>query len=217
VVANVADKNLAPVLEGAKATVVDYGKYFNPLRRLTMPGLHNQMNAAAAVAAAAQVAVALEQSDAALASFAGTWRRFEYKGEVNGAKVYDDYGHHPTEVLATLRGARELYPDKKVLLVFQSHTYSRTSQLFGDFVQALASADYSFVLPIYAAREDNESGVTHEQLVVAVNQAGGQSEVVADFQTVVARVTVEATADTVVLVMGAGTVTEVATLLTKRT
>ena len=80
------------------------------------------------------------------------------------AKVYDDYGHHPTEIKATIQGARELYPDRKITLVFQSHTYSRTHELFNDFVNALSLADSVIMLPIYAAREENESGVTHEKV-----------------------------------------------------
>lgn len=210
VVTNLADEKVLPVIAGAKVTVIDYGKYFDPLRKLTIPGIHNQQNAAAAVAAAAQVGISTQVSDTALAQFKGTWRRFEYKGELNGAKVYDDYGHHPTEIKATIQGARELYPDRKLALVFQSHTYSRTHTLFSDFVRVLALADHTIVLPIYAAREENESGVTHTALADAVNAQGGHAEAYETFDAVVTDLKESAGPKDLILVMGAGTVTQVA-------
>jgi UDP-N-acetylmuramate--alanine ligase len=213
VVANVSDKNLAPVLIDVSATVIDYCKSFSPLRSLTMPGMHNQQNAAAAVAAARLVGVDVGVADAALATFGGTWRRFEYKGEVSGAKVYDDYGHHPTEVRATIAGARELYPDRKLTVVFQSHTYSRTHELFSDFITALQQADQVYILPIYAAREENVSGVSHTALASAI---GESAVAVDDFAAVMHILTANLTEHDLVLVMGAGDVTKIATDLTTR-
>jgi UDP-N-acetylmuramate--alanine ligase len=208
VVANLSDEKVRPVLEVVgDVTVVDYGKHFNPLRTLTVPGIHNQQNAAAAVAAAVQVGIATEQADRALAAFAGSWRRFEYKGEIQGAKVYDDYGHHPTEIAATVKGARELYPDSKLTLIFQSHTYSRTHELFADFVAALKLADQAYLVPIYAAREENESGVSHTKLAEAV---GSTAVAYDDFETVIRQVRADASPDDIILVMGAGDITRVA-------
>jgi UDP-N-acetylmuramate--alanine ligase len=215
IIANLGDERVVPALAGVKATVIDYRKFFAPLRQLTLPGVHNQMNAAAAVAAAAQVGITVATADAALAQFAGTWRRFEYKGEVNGAKVYDDYGHHPTEVTVTIRGARELYPQKKLTVVFQPHMYSRTHELFTDFVTALTLADRVILVPIYAAREENESGVTHLKLAEAVREAGGEVSAMETLDAAVEDIRSQVGPDDVVLVMGAGTVTEVATTLTK--
>ncbi len=117
VIANLSDQNVTSVVAGLSCMVVDYRPYINPLRAMMMPGLHNQMNAAAAIAAAEKVGITLHDAEQSLAHFAGTWRRFEYKGECNGAKVYDDYGHHPTEIKATIQGARELNPDKKITIV----------------------------------------------------------------------------------------------------
>ncbi|MCR4286339.1 MAG: UDP-N-acetylmuramate--L-alanine ligase, partial [Candidatus Kaiserbacteria bacterium] len=165
VIVNFGGQNIAPILEGVRAKVIDYGKYFDPMLKLKIPGMHNQMNASAGKAVAEFIGVERDVAKTALQNFAGTWRRFEYKGELNGAKVYDDYGHHPTEIKATLQGARELYPDKKITLVFQSHTYTRTHELFDNFVEALGHADSVIVLPIYAAREENTSGVSHTKLV----------------------------------------------------
>jgi UDP-N-acetylmuramate--alanine ligase len=213
VVVNFSAPNIAPVLEGVTAKLVDYGKYFDPTQKLTMPGMHNQMNAAAAKAAAGIVGIETDVSSQALEHFAGTWRRFEYKGEVNGAKVYDDYGHHPTEIAATIKGARELYPDRKLTLVFQSHTYSRTLTLFSDFVDALSRADRIIVLPIYAAREENTSGVSHAKLVDALKEKGSDALTLDTFDEAVAGLRKTVGPTDLVLVMGAGDITQVATEL----
>ncbi len=215
VIVNFGGENIAPILESVTVSVQDYGKYFDPLLSLTIPGVHNQMNAAAAIAAAEYVGIPHDVAKTALTKFAGTWRRFEYKGEVQGAKVYDDYGHHPTEIAATIRGAKDLYPDKKLTLVFQSHTYSRTNELFANFVSALSLADEVYILPIYAAREENESGVSHTLLAEAVAQGGVPIHAHDDFETVVGELKAHIGINDVVLVMGAGDITHLATELTK--
>lgn len=214
VIVNLGGENIAPIFEGIQAMIVDYGKYFDPQLKLQVPGVHNQMNASAATAAASIVGVRPLQCKEALEKFAGTWRRFEYKGEVHGAKVYDDYGHHPTEIKATLQGARELYPDRKLILVFQPHTYSRTHELFSDFVDALSLADEVYVLPIYAAREENESGVSHMMLAERVATMGISAQAHDSFDTVVVELQHIISVYDVVLVMGAGDVTAIATRLT---
>lgn len=214
IIADLANPSVRPVVEGLSVTVIDYGKYFDPALSLSVPGMHNQMNAAAAKAAAVFAGVKPDAAKEALENFAGTWRRFEYKGEVNGAKVYDDYGHHPTEIAATIRGARELYPDRKLTLVFQSHTYSRTHTLFDDFVSALSLADRTLVLPIYAAREENESGVSHTKLAEAIRMRGKVAEACDSFEGVVSDLRAHASAKDLILVMGAGDVTKVAGMLT---
>lgn len=213
VIVNFGGQNIAPILEGVRAKVIDYGKYFDPTLTLKIPGMHNQMNASAGKAVAEFIGVERDVAKTALQNFAGTWRRFEYKGELNGAKVYDDYGHHPTEIKATLQGARELYPDKKITLVFQSHTYTRTHELFDNFVEALGHADSVIVLPIYAAREENTSGVSHTKLVDALRLAGKDAVAREDFDTVVIELKGSVSQNDLVLVMGAGDVTQVASKL----
>jgi UDP-N-acetylmuramate--alanine ligase len=215
IVANLSDvttRTIVEVVKGKDVRVIDYSPYFDPLMAFTMPGMHNRLNASAAIAAADACSIPPTQAKAALAAFRGTWRRFEYKGEVNGAKVYDDYGHHPTEIAATLKGARELYPDRKLTLIFQPHTYSRTQALFADFVNAFTQADQTYLLPIYAAREENVSGVTHEMLA----QAAGEGRVQArqEFGDVVSEIRAGLSARDVVVVMGAGDITNVASMLT---
>ena len=213
VIVNFGGQNIAPILEGVRAKVIDYGKYFDPTLTLKIPGMHNQMNASAGKAVAEFIGVERDVAKTALQNFAGTWRRFEYKGELNGAKVYDDYGHHPTEIKATLQGARELYPDKKITLVFQSHTYTRTHELFDNFVEALGHTDSVIVLPIYAAREENTSGVSHTKLVDALRLAGKDAVAREDFDTVVIELKGSVSQNDLVLVMGAGDVTQVASKL----
>ena len=125
--------------------------------RLSVPGRHNVANATAAMAAmheagAGETLPSLDELGAALASFPGMGRRLELKGTVNGARIYDDYAHHPTEVAASLSALREL-PHERIFVVFQPHLYSRTKALAARFGRALAAADVISVLDIYAARE----------------------------------------------------------------
>jgi UDP-N-acetylmuramate--alanine ligase len=216
-IANVSDPALRPVIDAAHARdlhVVDYRTHIDPLVPLQVPGLHNRMNAAAAAAAAAVCGVSPDAIHTGLAAFAGTWRRFEYTGEVNGAKIYDDYGHHPTEIAATIKGARELYPDRTLTVVFQAHTYTRMDALFHDFVEALALADRICILPIYAAREENTSGITHEALVRAIAERHTDVHAYGTFDAVVEALKPALSSNDVVLVMGAGDITAVARLLT---
>jgi len=213
-ICDTSDKNITPVLEGVKAKVIDYRAYIDPLMQLHLPGVHNRLNAAAAMAAAGTLGLEREVARTALEHFAGTWRRFEFKGEVNGAKVYDDYAHHPTEIKAAIAGARELYPSRKLTVVFQPHTYSRTTSLFNDFVEALSLADQVVLVPIYAAREANESGVASEQLVEELNAKNIPARFFHTLEAAALAVKEEMSNTGVVLVMGAGTITNVATSLT---
>lgn len=201
IVANIKDPAVKRALEGVVATVVDYTQFIDVLAPLSQPGMHNRLNAAAATAAAKSIGIDRMKARDSLATFKGTWRRFEYKGVMdNGAIVYDDYGHHPTEIVATIQGARELYPKRRILLVFQPHTYSRTHALFEDFVTAFAKADRSLILPIYAAREENASGVSSEQLA----GKAPYSRAMRSFEEAFEYIVKETGEEDVVLVMGAG-------------
>jgi UDP-N-acetylmuramate--alanine ligase len=123
---------------------------------LQVPGLHNILNALAALAALQAAGVPVEEAAPALAKFSGAGRRFEYHGRTEtGAEVYDDYAHHPTEVRATLEGARTLEP-RRLVAAFQPHLYSRTKMLAREFGRALALADLVVVLDVYRARERPE-------------------------------------------------------------
>lgn len=218
IITDTASPTIAPILTGLKATVVDYRQFFDINLALHQPGIHNRLNAAAALGVAHVLGLNEVEAKTALEHFAGTWRRFEYKGtfltDGGAIPVFDDYGHHPTEIAATIAGAREQYPDRHLVLVFQSHTYTRTHELFDDFVTALAKADSVYMLPIYAAREDNTSGVTSEMLAEALLAKGIPAEVFQTAGGVTEAVKAAVPQGGVVLVMGAGNVTEVASLLT---
>jgi UDP-N-acetylmuramate--alanine ligase len=157
----------------------------------------------------------LGAAKAALSQFAGTWRRFEYKGELHGALVYDDYAHHPTEIRATIDGVRELYPNRRLVLVFQPHTYTRTKALFDDFAKAVGLADKVILLPIYAAREKNTSGVTSRELAVRALEFVGDVQYVETQEAAEQMLLQTLTEHDVVVIMGAGNVSELASSLTK--
>lgn len=215
IIANTLDETVAPVLKGVQAHIIDYRQEIDLTWQLRQPGMHNMLNAAAAKTAAKFVGVEEKYITPALDYFAGTARRFEYKGDCNNAPVYDDYAHHPTEMKASIAGARALYPEKKITVVFQPHTYSRTKELFDDFVGALVGVDRVLLVPIYAAREQNESGVTSDMLAEALQK---QNVLAESFQTLEAcalAVKESVNHDDVVLVMGAGDVTKIATMVTE--
>lgn len=182
VVADVTNENVKPILAGVVAKVIDYREFIDLLLPMRQPGLHNRLNAGAVRAVAKILEIDQKSSDQAIGDFAGTWRRFEYKGVLHNGEneiiVYDDYGHHPTEIKATISGTRELFPNQYLTVVFQSHTYTRTQELFKDFAEALAKADEVILLPIYAAREENISGVSSEKLAVAIDELGTTASVV---------------------------------------
>lgn len=217
IVADTSDPNVAPVLADCDRMVVDYKTFFDPLLPLKQPGLHNRLNAAAAIAAATTIGgVTSSAATVAMRDFRGTWRRFEYKGEVQGALVYDDYAHHPTEIAATINAARELYPDKRLVTVFKPHTYSRTAALFDDFAASFKGAYDVLLLPIYAAREENTWGVTSRELAVKTLEYVSQATYVESHEVALNTLTDLLNPDTVVVVMGAGDVTEVANSLTQQ-
>ncbi len=215
VVVNTSDPAIAPIVADAPVTVIDYMAYFDVTLPMKQPGVHNRLNAAAVRAAAKHEQLDTAVVQDALSNFAGTWRRFEYKGLCNGASVYDDYGHHPTELMATMEGARELYPEKRLVVAFEPHTYSRTAALFEQFARAFAHADRVLLLPIYAAREENTWGVTSRELAVKALEYNPNVTAVQSLAEAEADLRASVKEGDVVLIMGAGTITQLATDLTR--
>jgi len=174
VVCNPSDENIADVIKGINAKVVNWGEFYNRELKLKIPGIHNKKDAAAAVAASSVLGLTKEISEKYVANFPGTWRRFEFKGKLaNGALVYDDYAHHPTEILATLEGFRELYSKDagwKIKVVFQPHLFSRTKLLLNDFAKSFSDADEVLILPIYFAREVDDGSISSEILANEINK-----------------------------------------------
>ncbi len=223
-VCDTSDAALAPVIGATKATVVDYRQYIDLSLKMKQPGVHIRKDAAAASAAAQSAQIAPEVIKEALENFAGTWRRFEYKGVLSAAAkgsgadtapVYDDYGHHPTEIAATISGTRELYPEKNLVVIFQPHLYSRTEELFDGFVESLSKADRIVLTHVYDARNTGKTGATGEKLAEAVKVKNANTQYFENFADVVSEIKNTATANDVIVVMGAGDITNIASDLTK--
>jgi UDP-N-acetylmuramate--alanine ligase len=139
---------------------------------LQVPGVHNVLNALAALAVADLLGLRLDDARQALGRFLGTGRRFQLRGEATGVRFYDDYAHHPTEIRATLAAARALFPQGKLWAVWQPHTYSRTRTLQGEFINAFADADRVIVTEVFAAREaPPQDGFSARQLAEKINAA----------------------------------------------
>ena len=129
---------------------------------LQVPGQYNVRNALAVLAIVSVLGLSRRKAAQALAEFTGTSRRFELRGEVNGIRIFDDYAHHPTEIKATLAGARARFPDARIWAVWQPHTYSRTKTLFLDFARSFKDANEVIVTEVYAAREPKEDFTSAE-------------------------------------------------------
>lgn len=213
IVCNPAASSVRPTLVGAKATIVSYPQATLP--NLLLPGTHNTDNARAAKCAVYALQPNLNEDVArnALASFQGTWRRFEYKGATrSGALLYDDYAHHPTAMQKTIETFRVVHPNKQLVVVFHPHLYSRTKSFFDEFAAQLACTDHALLLPIYAAREPDDSSVSSELLCDAVVKNGGKCTYVEDFEAA-AHALCDYGGETVIVTMGAGDVYKLDELL----
>jgi UDP-N-acetylmuramate--alanine ligase len=188
----------------ARFQVVTAGGPLGPFE-LHVPGRHNVLNATAAVAIAHQLEVPSDKISEGLNHFRGVDRRFQLRGEARGVTVVDDYGHHPTEIRATLAAAREC-GHAKIHVVFQPHRYSRTKDLLDKFRGAFIDADSVIVLPIYAASEEPIPGVTAELLVSRIE--GPQVQYAPDFPAAVAAVVAQAREGDLILTLGAGSVSQ---------
>ena len=216
IVANPGDPNVAAVLKNAKGRIIDYTH--KAIGSLQLVGEFNRENARAALAAAHAAApkLSLEAAVHSLSEFKGSWRRFEFKGETpNGALVYDDYAHHPTAVQKTLIAAREKYPEKRIVVAFHPHLYSRTKSFLNEFATVLTAANFAIVAPIYAAREAPDPSVSNHILSGLINQKGGDSFAMDSFDDIRAALLREKD-DTVVITMGAGDIYKVAEQITEQ-
>ena len=189
---------------GVTADHSPFGEIFAQMT-VHVPGRHNALNATAAFAAAVELGFAPPRVTAALARYRGARRRMELKGEADGVRVFDSYAHHPTELAADLRAARDIAAEGRVIAIFQPHLYSRTRIFAGDFGAALGLADEAVVLDVYAAREDPEPGVTGGLVADAV--PGGRALFLPDRTQVAPLIARIAEPGDVVLTMGAGDVT----------
>lgn len=172
IVCDLGDENIRSVVADTKLKVIDSRQYMDKLPELAVPGEHNRKDAALALGVLDYLGVPIDEAGKAVANFRGTARRLEKRGVLaSGALIYDDYAHHPTEVRASLQAIREAYPDKKITVLFQPHLYSRTKALFDDFVQSFSGADMVYFLPIYFAREAQDSSISSELLAEKISGA----------------------------------------------
>jgi UDP-N-acetylmuramate--alanine ligase len=190
---------------GWSFSVMDHGMRRGTVT-LQVPGMHNALNAAAAWAVVSVLGAPVAEAAEGLEAFTGTQRRFELRGQVDGIRVYDDYAHHPTEVEVTLRAAREVAGEGRVVVAFQSHRYTRTSIFALDFGRALGLADEVVVLEVYSAGEQPIPGASGAVIAAAVPLPADRVHFEPSWAQVPRVVVERARAGDVVLTMGAGDV-----------
>ena len=194
---------------GVRAAIVEEGHARGEIE-LVSPGLHNLRNALAAAAVGRQLGASWDQVRDGLARYRGVGRRFQRLGAVAGVELVDDYAHHPTEIEATVRAARDIHPDRRLVAVFQPHLYSRTRDFHREFGRALAGADVLWVSDVFPAREAPLPGVTGALVADAAREAGaGEVHYHEDVATLPAAVAPTLREGDVLLAMGAGSVEEV--------
>jgi len=210
IVANAQDKIVLELVKQAQCPVVEYG----PLDiELKSPGEHNQLNASAALEVGLKLGLKREQIEKSLANFKGTSRRFEIKGEKDGILFIDDYAHHPTEVKATLKAAKELYPNKKIWAIFQPHTFTRTQALLDDFGRAFIRADSVIILDIYGSSREKIGKVHAKDLVKEIKKhKKDEVRYIATIKQAEKYLKEHVGANQVILTMGAGDVWRLSTI-----
>jgi UDP-N-acetylmuramate--alanine ligase len=183
---------------------------------LHVPGVHNVLNATAAIAVGLGLDVSVDAIRAALDQFRGVDRRFQLRGTVAGISVIDDYGHHPTEIKATLAAARQC-GFRKIHVIFQPHRYTRTRDLMEEFTTAFADADSLFLLDIYAASEKPIEGITGEALAQRIREKSGKHvEYVSSVADAIGAATKAAQAGDMILTLGAGSISQLGPLVLQK-
>lgn len=175
---------------------------------LGVPGIHNVLNALSAIALSDVLSVERSIVVSALREFHGTDRRFEYKGDVNGFTIIDDYAHHPTEIAATLNACKN-YPHKTIWCIFQPHTYTRTKAFMKEFAQALSLADKVILADIYAARETDTLGISSETLQAEIKALGKDCYYFSTFEEIESFALKNCTKGDLLITMGAGDVVKI--------
>ena len=177
---------------------------------LAHPGRHNVLNALAAIAVALEVGISAQHCIEGLACFGGVGRRFEIKGEKGGVLVVDDYGHHPAEIRATLATARQVFPQRRLVVVFQPHRFTRTQALFGEFCKTFDDVDKLLLLEIYPASEKPIPGVSGQSLAQGIRQVSDTDvEYVPDMASLLGTLRAQLHSGDLLLTLGAGSVTNI--------
>ena len=193
--------------------VNDFGEF-----KIKLLGEHNIENALAVLASALALGLDIRRLKNALAAFKGTARRAELMGKYRGISVFDDYGHHPTEVKATLQAFKEAYPGKRLVAVFHPHTFTRTKALFKDFVGSFAAADVLGILEIYGSAREIQGGISSRDLVKALKASGRKQPAayLADFNQALSWLQKILKSDDILLLIGAGDIFRVGERLLKK-
>jgi UDP-N-acetylmuramate--alanine ligase len=190
----------------------DYSEFEGDLK---VPGNHNLMNAGLAAHMARRLGVPEGIISSTLEEFTGTWRRFEYKGELNGAIIIDDYAHHPTEIRATIQAAEEEYPERRIVAVFQPHQFSRTIALIDEFAASFEGASEVIIPNIYAVRdsEADKNALTAKGFVETISKHHMNAKFIDGLEATAAYLKESLSEDDVLLVMGAGPIDAIYSLL----
>lgn len=212
--ANFVGRNITFDKNGFPRFDVYYNNRFYGSFELSVPGAHNVLNALACISLCDSYGISKSDIKSALKKYTGAHRRFEYIGQFDGVSIYDDYGHHPTEIKATANALKKkTYHHSWV--VFEPHTYSRTKNLLDEFADSLTYFDNIIITDIYAARENNTYGVTSKDLVDKIKSMGRKAIYISEFNDIVNYLKENAEKDDIILTLGAGTVTNIGPMLLK--
>ncbi len=205
--ANFTAKNINFDVNGYPSFDVYHNNVFYKTIKLSIPGKHNILNALACIALCDEFGLDRFDIKNALAKYKGVERRFQYLGKINGASVYDDYGHHPTEITATAEALKKKDFNHS-WVIFQPHTYSRTKNLLDDFANCLLNFDNIIITDIYAAREENIYNVSSKDIVEKIDTLGRKAYYISDFDDIIEFLKRNVKPNDVIITQGAGTITE---------
>ena len=212
--ANFVGRNIKYNKNGFPSFDVYYNNNFYASFELSIPGPHNVLNALACIALCYMYGIEKIDMKSALKKYTGASRRFEYIGDFKGASVYDDYGHHPTEIKATAMALKKKTYNHS-WVVFQPHTYSRTKNLLDEFAESLTYFENIIVTDIYAARENNTYNVSSKDIVNKIKELGREAIYISNFEDIVKYLNENVEKDDIVLTLGAGTVTNIGPMLVR--
>ncbi|MCX8011734.1 MAG: UDP-N-acetylmuramate--L-alanine ligase, partial [Desulfobacterota bacterium] len=184
---------------------------------LRIPGIHNIQNSLAAVAVARELGLDLNSIKRGLEEFRGVERRFQIQGEIDGITVIDDYGHHPTEIKATLNTTKQVWPNRQLVVIFQPHRFTRTQLLFKEFLTAFYQADHLVITEISPAGEKPIEGINARALYQGIKEHGHKSVVfLSEFEAIITHLLETLKSEEVILTLGAGDVGKIGTELLQR-
>lgn len=187
------------------------GEFFDTIK-LSIPGAHNVSNALGCIAMCNHYGISKDAIKNGLYKFTGADRRFDYVGSYKGVKIYDDYAHHPTEIMSIANAVKNRTYNES-WAIFQSHTYSRTKELLDDFANVLRNFDHVVITDIYAARETNQFGITPQDLVDKINEHGNKAIYIGPFEDIAKYVRENIKENDIVLTIGAGTITKLGRMI----